>query len=160
MRLPIVSCGGARPGSIQGMAYTLEQRAEVIAEHRLTGSVSHAARHLGVKRETARKWIREAAGPLSGQDEEMAARAIVIAEAKRVGLDDAYRRAVELQHRDLPLASFYERTGFVKVIGEQRQLAAGKPTQITQAVTAEQARTELEELRDELAERRARRPAV
>ncbi len=50
--------------------------------------------------------------------------------AKRAGLERAYQRAVELQHRDLPDAGFRDRTGFIKIAGEQMALAKGQPTSI------------------------------
>ncbi len=112
------------------MAYTLEQKAETVAEYLLTGSKPKARAVLGIDRKTISKWLRAAESPLCPQDQETIARAREIVEAKRVGLERAYQRAVELQHRDLPDAGFRDRTGFIKIAGEQMALAKGQPTSI------------------------------
>ena len=55
----------------------------------------------------------------------MAARAEQIAEQRKAGLDELYQRAVELQMRDVAGADFRDRTGLLKIVGEQRALANG-----------------------------------
>lgn len=138
------------------MAYTLEQRAETVAEHRLTGSLSHAARYIGATRVTVRAWIRAAHEPLTDQDQKMHERAEELVMVRKATLDKLFDRTMELQLRDVPTADFRDRTGLLKIVNDARLLQAGKPTAITQTVTADEARKQLEGIRDELAERRAR----
>lgn len=132
--------------------YTLEQRAETVAEYLLTGSVSHAARFLGVQRKTARGWIRAAENPLPDHEENaLGDRARQIAALKRASLDLLIERTIELQMRDLPDADFRDRTGLLKIASEQRQLAKGLPTSITKSVDVMD--SEIERMLGEMAER-------
>jgi hypothetical protein len=132
-------------------AYTIEQRAETVAEFLLTGSITHAARFLGAQRKTVRAWVRAADDPLNDHEKDIAERALVIVKAKRASLDDIYGRAVELQLRDLPEADFRDRTGLLKIVHEMRLLRDGKPTSITKSI--DQMDQEIERMTAELAAR-------
>lgn len=84
----------------------------------------------------------------------MAERAEQIAAQKRVGLDDLYQRTVELQMRDVAEADFRDRTGLIKIVGEQRALAKGLPTSIVEHGEREKRiEAEVERLAREVAER-------
>jgi hypothetical protein len=102
------------------VAYSLEQRAETVAEYLLTGSVEHARRLHSASWAPASKWIASAEASRTESEKQIAERAQAIADAKRAELDAAYQRALELQYRDLPEAGFRDRTGFLKILGEQR----------------------------------------
>jgi len=111
-------------------SYTLEQKAETVAEYLLTGSRRHARLFSGADPKTVRGWLKASDSPCSPDEQEMVDRAREIVVAKRAGLEAAYQRAVELQHRDLPNAGFRDRSGFLKIAGEQMALAKGQPTSI------------------------------
>jgi hypothetical protein len=61
---------------------------------------------------------------------EVEERAEELVESRRVALDEAFNVALELQVRDLDGAEFRDRTGFLKISGEEKRLAQGKPTSI------------------------------
>lgn len=111
--------------------YSLETKAQAVAEYWLTGSYREVARMLEIgDHKTVGQWVGEAEAPTTPQHQRVRARAQSIHEQRKVGLDEAYQRALDLQMRDLPEAAFSDRTLFLKVIGQHTRLRDGKPTGI------------------------------
>jgi hypothetical protein len=99
-------------------------------EYDLTGSYRRAAGLLGCSPHRIREWAEKAELAQTGPWKKAQDRREELRELRRIGLDQLYNRVLELQARDLEEADFRDRTGLLKIVGEQRQLATGEPTSI------------------------------
>lgn len=127
--------------------HTLENKAQAVAEYWLTGSQRRAAEAVGVgSHHTVGEWVAAAEAPKTAQHKKMRARAEEIHEQRQTSLDVLYQRALDLQLRDLAGADFRDRTGLIKIVGEQMLLQKGKPTSIEERRSSDRLDQELAEL--------------
>jgi hypothetical protein len=155
------------------MRYTIEQKAQGVAEYWLTGSQRRAAETLNLgSHHTIGEWARAAEAPKTAQHKKLAQRAQQIHQQRQTSLDELYQRALDLQLRDLEQADFRDRTGLIKIVGEQMLLQKrtglikivgeqmllqkGRPTSVQQAHSADQLDAEIAELLKEVAANGAR----
>ena len=85
-----------------------------------------------------------------------AERAQQIRQQRQASLDELYRRARDLQLRDLEQADFRDRAGLIKIVGEQMLLQKGRPMSVQQAHSSDQLDAEIAELLKQMAANRAR----
>jgi hypothetical protein len=134
------------------MRYTIEQKAQGVAEYWLTGSQRRAAETLKLgSHHTIGEWVRVAEAPKTAQHKKLADRAQQIRKQRQTSLEALYQLALDLQLRDLAEADFRDRTGLIKIVGEQMLLQKGRPTSIQQAHSADQLDAEIAELLRQLA---------
>jgi hypothetical protein len=139
------------------MRYPIEQKAQGVAEYWLTGSQRRAAETLNLgSHYTIGEWARAAEAPKTAQHKNLAERAQQIRQQRQASLDELYQRALDLQLRDLEQADFRDRTGLIKIVGEQILLQKGRPTSVQQAHSADQLDAEIAELLKQMAANGAR----
>jgi len=127
--------------------YTLEEKAQAVAEYWLVGSFRRVARTLDMPDHKAISlWARQADAPQTGPHKRLRARAQALFESRATTLEQAFNRALELQMRDLPEAGFRDRTGFLKIAGEMMLLQKGRPTSMQECGTTELLDAEIADL--------------
>lgn len=145
-------------------AYTREFKAQAVARVLAGESQAGVARDLGLRRPTLASWVHAVERASSEQPEKeqtLAERAHELAEIALREMDQAWLASIRRVNELAPKADMRDAVGAVKILGEQRALAQGKPTSIhgeAVALPADATPDQLIAVADELRERRERAP--
>jgi hypothetical protein len=132
------------------MRYTIEQKAYGVAEYWLTGSQRRAAETLNLgSHHTIGEWVRAAEAPKTAPHKSSQNGRSRSASSRHRSASSISSRST-FSYADCRRANFRDRTGLIKIVGEQ-MLLQKRPTSIQQEPSAAQLDAEIAELLSQLA---------
>jgi transposase-like protein len=147
--------------------YDREYKAQAVARVLAGETQAGVARALGLRRSTLAAWVHEVQRAATAlpekQEPTLAERAHDLAEVALREMDDAWLASIRRVRMLAPEAEMRDAVGAVKILGEQRALAQGKPTAITgeaMAFPVDASPDQLVGIADELRRRRERHAAA